>query len=56
MTNFYMADHDLTASDAPVHDQNGNICALIRVQSTMKGFHFDVGSLGVQKVEDNHPS
>ncbi|MGM9796949.1 MAG: PEGA domain-containing protein [Parabacteroides sp.] len=56
VTNFYMADHDLTASDAPVHDQNGNICALIRVQSTMKGFHFDVGSLGVQKVEDNHPS
>ena len=57
VTDFYMAEHDLKARNAEaVYDQNGNKCALIRVQTTAKGFHFDVGSLGVQKVEDNHPS
>lgn len=54
VTNFYMANHDLTAGDEPVLDQNGHVCAKIRVQTTMKGFQFDVGSLGVQKVEDHH--
>ena len=56
VTNFYMAGNDLSASNNTVLDQNGEVCALIRVQTIMKGFNFDVGSLGVQKVEDNHPS
>ena len=46
---------DLTANleGTTVYDQNGNKCALIRIQTTQKGFSFDVGSLGVQKVDDN---
>ena len=34
-------------------DQNGNTCALIRIQTTQKGFSFEVGSLGVWDVDDN---
>ena len=55
---FYYDEKDLTANHAGtiVEDQNGDKCALIRVQTTQKGFHFDVGSLGVQKIEDQgHP-
>lgn len=54
---FLLRRKDLTANKAAtiVEDQNGDKCALIRVQTTQKGFHFDVGSLGVQKVEDQHP-
>ena len=33
-----------------VHDQNGNVCALIKVETTQKGFTFDVGVLGVVSV------
>ena len=55
VTNFTLAEHDLTATgrDA-VLDQNGIKCALIRVQTTQKGFQFDVGSIGITKVDDNH--
>ena len=35
-------------------DQNGDKCALIRVQTTQKGFLFDVGSAGITKIDDNH--
>lgn len=53
---FYYAQSDLTANRAAtaVFDQNGEKCALIRVQTTQKGFVFDVGSLGVTKVDDSH--
>jgi hypothetical protein len=55
VTNFYMDEKDLTANGRNAEvDQNGDKCALIRVQTTMKGFVFDVGSAGVQKVDDNH--
>ena len=33
-----------------VHDQNGNLCALIKVETTLDGFSFDVGALGVCEV------
>lgn len=54
VTNFYLAEHDLTAQGrtTSVEDQNGDKCALIRVQTTQKGFTFDVGSAGVQKIDD----
>lgn len=52
VARFYLAESDMTAMDQPVIDQNGNKCALIRVQTTQKGFVFDVGSLGVSKVDD----
>ena len=57
VSDFYCDEKDLTANKAAtiVEDQNGDKCALIRVQTVQKGFHFDVGSLGVQKVEDQHP-
>ena len=56
VTNFYLAENDLTAQNkkTAVEDQNGDKCALIRVQTTQKGFTFDVGTAGIQKIEDNH--
>lgn len=55
VTDFYLDEHDLTANRNPVEDQNGEKCALIRVQTTQKGFVFDVGSAGITKVEDDKP-
>mgnify|MGYP003459489468 CR=1 FL=1 len=54
--NFYLNENDLTANsrNTEVYDQNGDKCALIRIQTTTKGFIFDVGSAGIQKVDDNH--
>lgn len=55
VTEFYLDEKDLTANGRhAVEDQNGDKCALIRVQTTQKGFSFDVGSAGITKVEDNH--
>ena len=55
VTRFFHADKDLTAQKekTAVLDQNGDKCALIRVQTTMKGFVFDVGSAGIAKIEDD---
>lgn len=55
VTEFYLDEKDLTATGRhAVEDQNGDKCALIRVQTTQKGFSFDVGSAGITKVEDDH--
>lgn len=56
VSRFILAESDLTAQNrnTSVEDQNGDKCALIRIQTTQKGFTFDVGSAGIQKVEDNH--
>ncbi len=56
VTNFYLMESDLTANsrNSEVLDQNGDKCALIKIQTTQKGFSFDVGSAGIQKVDDNH--
>ena len=56
VSRFVLAESDLTAQNksTSVEDQNGDKCALIRVQTTQKGFSFDVGSAGVQKIDDNH--
>ena len=35
-------------------DQNGERCALIKVETKAKGFSFDVGMMGVTKVEEQH--
>ena len=54
VTEFYLDEKDLTANGRhAVEDQNGDKCALIRVQTTQKGFSFDVGSAGITKVEDD---
>lgn len=50
--SFYLAETDLTANTPGtiVNDQNGDICALIKVETTQKGFTFDVGILGVTSI------
>ena len=50
--SFMLAETDLTANTpgTMVQDQNGNVCALIKVETTQKGFTFDVGVLGVMSV------
>lgn len=50
--SFYLAETDLTANTlgTMVHDQNGNVCALIKVETTQKGFTFDVGVLGITSI------
>lgn len=47
--SFYLAETDLTAMTpgTQVKDQNGNPCALIKVESTDDEFIFSVGMLGV---------
>ncbi len=51
--SFRMDETDLTANTAGtiVMDQNGQKCALIKVETTQTGFSFDAGSLGVVKTE-----
>ena len=51
--SFVLAETDLTANTpgTMVHDQNGNVCALIKVETTVEGFSFDVGSLGISHVK-----
>lgn len=50
---FYLSEKDMTANlpGTMVKDQNGNVCALIKVETTLDGFSFDVGSLGVSDVK-----
>ncbi len=56
ITNFYLEETELTANNnkTMVIDQDGNKSALIRIQTTMKGFIFDVGMAGIQKVDESH--
>ena len=51
--SFRLDEADLTANTAGtiVMDQNGQKCALIKVETTQQGFTFDTGSLGVVKTE-----
>ncbi len=55
VSSFALDERDLTANlhGTTVLDQNGEKCALIRIQTIQKGFSFDVGVLGVQKVDDS---
>ena len=55
VASFRLLDNDLTAitHGTEVKDQNGNTCALIKVETTQTGFAFDVGSMGVQKTEQH---
>ena len=51
--SFLLVETDLTANTpgTMVHDQNGNLCALIKLETSLDGFTFDVGSLGVREVK-----
>lgn len=50
--SFHIDEKDMTANTIGtiVMDQNGQKCALIKVQTTQKGFSFEVGSLGIVKT------
>ena len=50
--DFFLAETDLTANTPGtiVKDQNGAVCALIKVETTLDDYAFDVGSLGVTKT------
>ena len=54
VSDFRLAETDLTANThgTMVYDQNGEKCALIKVETTQRGFSFDVGMLGIMKVEE----
>ena len=54
VAKFYCAESDMSAQDNRVKDQNGEVCALIKVETTQKGFVFDNGSLGIVKTDANH--
>lgn len=55
--SFVLAQTDLTANTPGTmyKDQNGEVCALIKVETTQKGFTFDVGVMGVTAVVE-HPA
>lgn len=49
--SFSVLTDDLTARvSAPEKDQNGEVCALIKIETTHTGFGFDVGLMGVTKT------
>lgn len=50
--SFYLAETDLDANTAGtmMYDQNGEVCAIIKLETSLDGFAFDVGSLGVRDV------
>lgn len=50
--DFIYAERDLTAITEETQrlDQNGNVCALLKMATTHNGFTFDVGMLGVVDV------
>lgn len=54
--SFYLAETDLTANTpgTMVYDQNDYLCALIKVETTQKGFTFEAGMLNVTDVVE-HP-
>ena len=53
VSSFRLDESDLTANlqGTMVLDQNGEKCALIKIRTTQSGFSFDVGSLGVMRVD-----
>lgn len=53
VTGFRELTHDLTANTfgTAKEDQNGRVCALIKVVTPTQGFTFEAGSLGIEAVE-----
>lgn len=54
--NFYLAEDDLTTRThgTSEEDQNGNLCAFIKIRTTERGvWTFDVGMMGVKKKDRN---
>lgn len=55
VASFSMLENDLTANteESIVYDQNGDKCALIKVETTQTDFSFDAGQLGIVKTEQH---
>ena len=53
VNSFFLAETDLTANTPGtiVEDQNGNPCALIKVETTLNGYTFNVGVLGIKETK-----
>lgn len=52
---FRKLETDLDARvNEPLKDQNGDLCAIIKVQTTQSGFYFDGGQLGIIKTITKH--
>lgn len=59
--SFQLLENDQTANTpgTELPDQNDDRCAIIKIETTQHGFSFDVGSLGVMRVEEQnamHPA
>ncbi len=53
--SFRKLETDLDARvNYPLKDQNGDPCAIIKVETDQTGFYFDAGQLGVIKTEQKH--
>ncbi|MCE1198575.1 MAG: PEGA domain-containing protein [Marinilabiliales bacterium] len=49
--SFRKLDNDLDARvNEPRKDQNGDVCAILKVVTTQKGFTFDCGQIGIVKI------
>ena len=49
--SFRKLSNDLDARvNEPLKDQNGDVCAIIKVVTTQTGFSFDCGQIGVVKT------
>lgn len=54
--SFEPVENDVTSiiEGSVKYDQNGEKCALIKIQTVERGFMFDVGSLGIVEKEDQN--
>jgi hypothetical protein len=52
VASFRLLEADLDArQNFPERDQNGNLCAIIKIVTTQTGFAFDNGTLGITKTK-----
>ncbi|MDA3910287.1 MAG: PEGA domain-containing protein [Bacteroidales bacterium] len=52
VASFEKRSNDMDARiHSPVKDQNGDLCALLKIETTETGFVFEGGSLGIMKTE-----
>jgi len=52
VASFEKRSNDMDARiNFPVKDQNGDVCALLKIETTQTGFVFEGGSLGIMKTE-----
>lgn len=57
IVDFHLDETDQSANRAgsEVFDLDDNPCALLRLQTTVKGFSFDMGTIGFCSIDETHP-